>query len=264
MNQSNVEGTLLCFDRKGRILWNSSARREMTFGQDRLSPLFYLSSVEIVHGGIEGRTKVVIICSHPIRFPTYVVVLSADGKPLGEFWNSGRLGDHTFLDIDGDGKIEMVLVGTNNEFTQGCLVVLDLDGVRGASPQSGSFRAAGLPPGSEKYYLLFPRTVGDRLESQREIFTNVDVLAQRLIMAVSEYTTLSFQLNSEPKLEDVTISDTCRQKYARYQSLGKIPPGRLDEIGLRNELMKGVKCFDGAGWTTTPTPNRIWIESSKE
>jgi hypothetical protein len=259
--ESSLGERLLCFDHRGRQLWTFAAKREMTFGRERLAPLFSIISVEFVPGKAPGQAKVVVICNHYPLFPSYVSVLSVEGKPLGEFWNSGRLGDHTFLDINSDGKTEMLLVGTNNEYTQGCLVVLDLDDVRGGSPQTGSYRAADLSPGTEMYYLLFPRTVVDKLEAPREIFANIDAPAAGLILAVSEYTVLSYRLNSRLIVEDVTISDAYREKYARYQSTGKIPPGRLDETALRDELMKGVKYFDGEGWTATPTPNRIWIDS---
>jgi hypothetical protein len=261
--ESSLGERLLCFGRKGRQLWTFDARREMTFGQKRLVPLFDISSVEFVPGNAPGQGRVVVVSNHYPLFPSYVAVLSVGGAPLGEFWNSGRLSDHIFLDLEGDGKTEMLLVGTNNEYRQGCLAVLDLDDVRGASPQTGEYRAAGLPPGAEMYYLLFPRTIVDKLEAEREIFTNIDAPAAGLILAVSEYTVLSYRLNSRLIVEDVTISDTYREKFTRYQSMGKIPPGRLDESAVRDELMKGVNYFDGEGWTAAPTLNRTWIDAEK-
>ncbi len=66
-----------------------------------------------------------------------LVLLNAEGEILGEYWNSGRLSDYAFVDLNEDEKKEIVAVGPNNEFGKGCLVVFDPTKINGGSPQSG-------------------------------------------------------------------------------------------------------------------------------
>ncbi len=251
------QGRILCFDSKGRLLWALDAGRDITFGQKKYSADYAFSGLEMFNDGRSGTKKILVNARHEPHFPSYVDILSADGKLLGEYWNSGRISDYMFADVNGDRKRELVLAGTNNEYGKGCLIVLDPERVWGGSPQSGEYRSPDLKPGSELCYILFPRTEVDKLEfSQREFITYVDFLGTGRLRAIAGLSQVEYEFSPNLVVEDVVISDRFREKYWKYQDERKIPPGKLDEAAYANALAKGLLYWDGAAWESAPTMNK--------
>jgi hypothetical protein len=255
--QSNFErSAVFCFDRRGRRLWTFDAGRNRTFGSTAYSPAYGVQSVDFLPRGGGARNLVLVLAYQHPEFPSYAAILTPEGKLRGEYWNSGRLSDYVFIDLDGDGRKELILAGTNNEYLKACLIVLDPDNAWGASPQSGEYRAADLPPGTEKYYLLFPRTAVDRLEDLREAFDMIDLFGQDRIMAGTISSKIFFRLNFRMEIEAVIDSDAFWRKYRTYQEEGRLPPRAPDPDSLRRELAAGVLYWDGANWVSTPTMNK--------
>lgn len=251
------ENGVVCLDHHGRKLWAYEPGREMTFGSKRYSADYAVDAVDILETGRPGPKKILVIARHRPNYPSYVSVLSEQGKTLGEYWNSGRFSDYAVFDIDKDGLPALVLVGTNNEYGKGFLAIVDPDILWGASPQTGDFRCPDLRPGSELFYILFPRTAVDRLEfGPRECIASVDLLKQNRLMAIAFSSRIIYEFDDRMRIETAIISDAFREKYRKYQDAGKIPPGPLDEKALSESLVKSVIYYDGEGWTTTPTVNK--------
>lgn len=92
-----MEGAVFCFDPRGRELWHFHTGRPIRF----------------------GRQEVIVISYSRGFFPTQLAVLGSDGKLLGEFWNSGQLSDIAFVDLERNGKKEIIASGQNNEYKKG-------------------------------------------------------------------------------------------------------------------------------------------------
>jgi hypothetical protein len=254
---SNFErSAVFCFDDRGRELWKHDAGRDRPFGGKRYAPQYGVQAVDVFSPG-PGRENLVMIIAyqHP-EFPTYAAFLTPRGKLIGEYWNSGRLSDYVFADVDGDGRKDVVLAGTNNEYWKACLVVLDPENAWGASPQTGEYKSDDLPPGTEKYYLLFPRTEVDKVETRREAFDFIDIFGQDRLVIRALTSGIFFRLTFRLELDAVIDSDSYWEKYRKYQDAGKIPPGKPDPEKLRRELDKGVLYWDGSGWVSTATMNK--------
>jgi len=248
---------LICFDSRGSKLWVYSPGREMTFGDKHYSPDYALDAVDVLDMGPTVPKKIFVMMRQKPNWPSYIATLSPQGQVLGEYWNAGRFSDYGLIDIDNDGVPALVLVGTNNEYRKGFLAVLDPDSVWGSSPQDGDYKSPDLKPGSELFYLLFPRTEVDRLEfSQREAMSTVDMLKNNRLMVVALLSRIIYELNQRMEVDMVIISDGFREKYRKYQAEGGIFPGKLDEEAYAEALAKAVVYFDGERWTTTPTRNK--------
>lgn len=248
---------LICFDSRGNKLWVYSPGREMTFGDKRFSADYAIDAVDVLDMGPKVPKKIFVQMRQKPNWPSYIATLSPQGQVLGEYWNAGRFSDYALVDIDNDGVPALVLIGTNNEYRKGFLAVLDPDNVWGCSPQGEDYRSPELKPGSELFYLLFPRTEVDRLEfSQREVMSNVDILKNNRLMVVALSSRVIYELNQRMEVDMVIISDGFREKYRKYQAEGKIFPGSLDEEAYAEALAKAVVYFDGERWTTTPTRNK--------
>jgi hypothetical protein len=122
-------------------------------------------------------------------------------------------------------------------------------------------------PGSELFYILFPRTIVDQLEfAPREVIYFVDILKHRRLMAIALNSRIIFELNARMEVDTVIVSDPFREKFRKYQEAGKIPPGCLNETTLSETLAKSVVYYDGERWTTTPARNKknLFIYLQKE
>jgi hypothetical protein len=210
--------------------------------------------VDVLDRGPAAPKKLLVVARQKPNWPSYIATLSPQGQVLGEYWNAGRFSDYALVDIDNDGVPALVLVGTNNEYGKGFLAVVDPDNVWGCSPQGEDYKSPDLKPGSELFYLLFPRTEVDRLEfSQREAVGYIDMLKDNRLMVVALLSRIIYELNPQMEVDTVIISDAFREKYRKYQAEGKIFPGSLDEQAYAEALRKTVVYYDGERWTTTPT-----------
>ena len=137
------------------------------------------------------------------------------------------------------------------------MIVFDPSRVSGCSPQIIEYRGEGLTSGTEKYYVLFPRTDVDQvLNPLKESMHRVELLQNGRIQVIAGTSNLYFELDSELRLQDVKGSDYFRLQHRDLKAAGKIT-SVLDDA-YYEDLKKGVLYWDGTGWTSTPTMNRNW------
>jgi len=255
-HNDNADTGLYCLDHRGRKLWTYTPGREMTFGTRHFSEDYALDAVDVIPAGPQGQKRILVLARHIPNFPSYLALLAPDGKTLGEYWNAGRFSDYEFIDIDDDGLGLLHIAGTNNEYGRGFLAILDINNLRGCSPQTDEFRCADLPAGSELFYVLFPRTVVDRLEfAPRESIAFIEERKDGGVMAIPLSSCLIFEFDASIRVESVSISDSFREKYRKLQEEGRIPPGLLNEQAMAESLAKGIMYYDGARWSAARTWN---------
>ncbi|OGD25160.1 MAG: hypothetical protein A2Y56_08320 [Candidatus Aminicenantes bacterium RBG_13_63_10] len=258
---------LYCFDDRGRKLWTYTPGRKMTFGTRHFSEDYALDAVDVISPNTTGEKFVIVLARHIPHFPSYIVLFAPDGKTRGEYWNAGRFSDYALVDIDDDGLSSLYVSGTNNEYGKGFLAVLDVNNLWGCSPQTPEYLCPDLKAGSEMMYILFPRTVVDRLEfAPRDVIGFVDRLKNHGIYAVASMSRVIFEFSQQLEINSVSLSDAFREKYRKYQEEGRIPPGRLDEQALTDSLTKGLMYFDGERWSMTRTWNKknLWMVLEEE
>lgn len=152
------QGNVLCFSHGGKQLWEFETGRPMEFGATRFSGDFIVRGFDAVDLDGDGRKEILVIAHQLHRFPTRLSILDAGGKSIGDYWHSGQLADFIAADLDGDGRKEILAFGTNNEYGEGILVVLDAADARGCSPQSDErYRWKDVEPGSQLHYIRIPR-----------------------------------------------------------------------------------------------------------
>ncbi len=150
-----------CFSDTGKVKWTfqvGGAGVFDTFGE-HYSPPYAIDALGLVPDR-KGRARVVVSANHYLRWPSQIVVLDGQGKPVGEYWHPGHLLYVNFADLDHDGKQEVLLAGVNNAARSAALVTFDPDRVGGAGNygEYRKFRFRGLPAGTEKRIVLFPRS----------------------------------------------------------------------------------------------------------
>jgi len=254
------EGKLLCFSYKGTRLWEFIGGKEIQFGQQVYSHDFRIRGFDVCDFDNDGKQEIACIVTHRYYFPTQFVVLSNEGNVLGEYWSSGQFSDCAFEDLDGNGLSEIILVGLNNEYEKGCLLVFDTKNIKGCSPQKKNrYKCKSLDQGSEKYYILFPRTDVDRVEHTLETISYVDILKNRHLLLQTWQSKILFELNNNLELINVRQSNRFIQMHRKAKREGRIDSNLNKEYW--GNLAKGLLYYDGENWVSQPSMNLRWKNS---
>jgi hypothetical protein len=247
---------LLCFDHKGKELWKFRGGRELKFGSKIFSSDYRPRGFDVADINNDGKLEVIAVYIHYPEWPTQLIVLDSGGGLMGEYWNSGHLGDLAIVDLDGDGKKELIVAGINNEYRKGCLIVFDSSSIQGKSPNTGEFGCEQLDSGSEKYYVLFPRTDVDLQEYPVEAITRIDLLENHKLSVTTAISFLIFELDYRLVLQDVIIGHEFMQKHMTDLAAGKIKSAINEEY--KQDLIKRVLYWDGEMWMNKPAVNLHW------
>jgi hypothetical protein len=223
----------------------------MKFGPKIYSPDYFFEGFDVCDLKGDDNLETVIISNNTYFFPTQLVLLNSEGEILGEYWNSGRLTDYAFVDLNKDGKKEIVTVGMNNEYGKGCLVVLEPTEIKGGSPQSGYYKCKELEPGSDKYYILFPRTDVEIDKSPVESIITIDVLKNHRLSVLTQLSRIIYEFNYKLELQDVRFSHTFEQMHKEARFKGEVKSELNDEY--RSNLAEGLLYYDGENWVSKHT-----------
>jgi hypothetical protein len=246
------EGKLFCFNRDGTRKWLFDAGGTYKFGSKSYSD-FRIDGLAAIDLDGDGLLEVIVNVAHMDDFPSRLLVLSSQGEILGDFWNSGRITDLDFGDLDNDGRLEILAAGTNNEYERAFLAVFDPSAVWGCSPQSQEqyiCKAAG--PGTEEYYLLFPRTDIDRLLSpQREVMESITITNNRTVRLMLQTSRLAVYLDFLCRPAEITKGYEFQHLHDQLVLEGRIVS--ILNAEYYDAYKKGITYWAGKGWTSVPS-----------
>jgi hypothetical protein len=244
------EGLLFCFDRRGRELWRFRFGRPIRFGPQEYADFTIRGFVADDLDG-DGRKEVIVNSNARGFYPDQLAVLGSDGKLRGEYWNSGQLLDIACIDLERDGRKEILVSGQNNEYRKPCLVVFDADRVSGCSPQSDDrFISPGLPAGTQRAYVLFPRTDVSLSNLPAETAGGIEVLSNDFIIVT---------MNSSRMIFELDFGLVCRLARTShpFEQLHKVArrEGRVSSVlgeAYFDALKRGVLYWSGTEWRLRP------------
>ncbi|MCX6561243.1 MAG: hypothetical protein NTZ26_12115 [Candidatus Aminicenantes bacterium] len=252
-------GQLILSDDRGRERWTHGPARPVRVGTRDFSGEYVTSFIEARDLDHDGRPEI-IWCTHARgEYPTRTLLLDAADQVLGEYWNAGQINEIGFADLNGDGREEILLAGQNEEYQRPCLVVLDAGDMKGCSPQSPAYQFAGMPPGREKAYILFPLTPVDRLAGPGVTFDLLDVLDGRVLGLTSSISGIQYYFDFSLGLIKTTASDNYERIYqARFREGLIREPFQKDRI--ERELSAGVRYLDGLSgqWVNRLAMSHSW------
>ena len=253
IDERNEPG-IYCFGWRGTSLWHYRPGSERQFGTHVYSSEYRIYGFEPSDINNDGSLEVFIITAHNPHSPSQLVVLDSQGRVSGEFINWGRLEDIAYLDINADEKKEILLAGLNDEYGTGFLAAFDASDIRGSSPQTERTACKNCGAGSEKYYLIFPRTDVDKiLAPHKEGIECMDIQPNGRIQLLTGVSNIFFVLDSQLRVVDVQGSDSFWLRHRELRAAGKIS-SELNDAYYEN-LKKGVLYWDGTKWTSTPSMN---------
>lgn len=256
------EGNLFCFNHKGEKLWEFPSGRNIKYGNTPYSADFTINGIDLFDLDSDGQLEIMVISFQHPYFPTQLSVLNNQGKPLNEYWHAGRLVDYEIEDIDGDRIPELILVGCNNEYNKGCIVVFDAENIKGSSPQSkDDYICEGFETGYEKYYILMPTTDVLLTETIRGSINIVQILKNKRIEVMTILTRIYYEFDFNLNLTDIRPSDDFRIEHRNKKAEGIINSTLSGQYfkDLSNEILY----LDGKNWVNKPTMNNSNTKTKK-
>jgi hypothetical protein len=248
------EGRILRFNDRGKLLWEFAAGRELRFGGVVYARDYRVQGFDLHEFDGDGRLEIFFLAFHKPDFPCQFGVLNLDGELVGEYWNAGYISDVVFSDIDKDGREEALLAGLNNEYGKACLAVFGSGRIAGGSPQrQPGYACTSLRPGSERYYILFPRTDADEADYPVESIKTIDPLRNGRFYLNALVSRVFFELTPALDVVYVHSSHRFQRLHAEAVRAGKLR-SRLDQEYFER-LRKGVLYWSGTDWVPEPTPN---------
>jgi hypothetical protein len=243
---------LYCIGQDCVPIWQIRAGRSVAFGGRSFPSDFVLQGFDVCDLDNDGKDEVVCVANAVNEWPCRLMVISADGKVLEEYWNSGQLLDLAFADLNRDGKKEILAAGLNNEYARGCLIIFNSSNIAGASPQSNSdFRSPQIIRGTEKRYILFPRTDVDLLKWPMECVRDIELLGQNLIRVRAALSGIYYDFDYRLSLSNVELSHGFVQEHNVLSRERKIR-STLDDA-YRRRIRNGVVYYAGTKWELCPS-----------
>lgn len=206
----------------------------------------------------DGDLEIIVNSTQRFGFPTQLVVLNNKGDKIGEYWNSGRIVDILFADLNEDKKNEIILGAMNNEYERPSLIVFESNNIQGSSPQKlDEFKCVDLELGTEKYYMLFPKVGTEITGVLMESMYSVVLLENQRLKGVTAASGIIFEMNFALGLEDIQLSHHFELKYEEAFSEGKIKT-QLNKNEYTSRLGADLLYFNGSAWVNTPAMSNPW------
>lgn len=264
-SEEKVSAELFCLKKSGKLVWSYQPGRRIKTLTDEFSNHYLIKRFEAAAFNDNSPEKyVLVVANHVTWYPTQISLLDAGGKLRGEYWQAGHLGQAALLieDLDDDGWREIIAGGTNNDFQQACLLVLDPRAMTGCSPGSGNpdFLFSGLPEGSQEYYLLLPRTTINQVMALRNYIITVQLFREEKMLEITSHEfskevscrmLYNFDFRLQPLLSRPT--DMLIEAVKELVASRVLPPHAETEL---RSLKERIKYWDGEAWVNYPARNK--------
>ncbi len=116
---SNRGGQIECVEADGSTLWTFAPGAPVTWNGRHFYPC-YFSETPMFLVRSEGQRGLIVPSRHCTFFPAQISLLDpADGRLIGQYWHPGNITASLLVDLDEDGKDEILLAGFNNPGLEG-------------------------------------------------------------------------------------------------------------------------------------------------
>lgn len=218
------------------------------------------------------KAKEILVAGSNGRSPTFVARLDDRGNVIGRYWHYGQLGAQYLIDLNGDGKKQLLLCGVSDvgegvERPNSVIIVLDpgkiVDETESLATRGFGFEGSY----AELYYIQLPqsdlnaamgtRIMADLLESQSE-----DVLRFSAVgKALADLSQFEFIFSKDLRIIEVKSSAGIDDLHAKLKKEGKIS-SVLDDKYLA-DMKHRVKYWNGQSWVSEHTKVNQSPDSSR-
>jgi len=231
LNQADVGSKVLCFADNGKTKWSFTPGRPVRDRGSLMVLPYYTSHLQVIIGKTSAETRVAVSSVHNLDQPCQVAFLDIHGKVVGEYWHPGHMYESRVVDLNHDGRKELVLAGVNNGMHQATLVVLDPLKIVGLmTPKEmldHRFEIMDMAAAKEESVVFFPRSC----ISRGQPFTrahSLRVTNERVIVTVAEgynegYPGFDYQLDYGLNVVDIgPDSPNTRLAHQALEARGEV------------------------------------------
>ena len=151
------EREIFCFSETGNLLWNLNPNYTLSFNAGQFGPPWHIRRWVIYK--VAGQSRIAVVLTHEIWWPSLVVVLDSQGRETGRFVNAGHI--FSLVSMESASRPLLLAGGVNNAGGPSAfLAVLDGANPSGTSPEDpeSEFGCKNCPPGHPLRYFVFPRS----------------------------------------------------------------------------------------------------------
>lgn len=246
--------------REGNNLWFEKKFTEQVRYLNRsYSDVWSTDIVITAEAEVRGKKDIFVRWGNG-RSPSVIVRYDAGGNELGQYWHFGNISGIFAIDINGDGKKELILTGINDtedtlrqEFP--AIVVLDPHRIVGEKKSVCSPGFALSESDAELYYLRLPVSPLSLTLSRHETVTRLvqsstGTLAFDVVNSHDkddeDKTTYEYRFSPDFRILEVRSTTWTDHVYARKVNEGLLK-GTIDAAYL-DALKNGVRYWDGEKW----------------
>lgn len=260
--------TLFCYNADNSIKWKTIiAPKDTLYGNDVCYDNITLRKIFVVNNPLTKSKEILvdyIVCD---LFPWFLAKLNYQGKEISTFYNSGNAEFDRIMDLDNDGKDEIIIAGHNNDFNhRGCLIVLDPEFVQGKSP--GYRFPRGFGNGLMKYYILFPKIFLNKFSDQQasyidavnKFYDKIRVFLTETFGPVKERSSYRTIFNFDYQFNFLYLQTSTEfdRFYKRLIDEGKIQPIK-NWKAYGDSLRKQILFWDGDKFVNHPVMNKYYL-----
>lgn len=258
---------IVCYDGAShKILWKLNFKKDLSYPyKPFIGDDFYFCAGMLLDTMSTGEPSLYVIENHTKYFPGFLLRINPrNGKITDTFVNAGHLNGIGLLDINHNGKREVVVTGVNNGYKQAIIGILPHDHFDGKSPSTKAYALNGYSVDPKLGYIRIPKTyLAKSLENittfnvGRFIIKNKSGLIVKVNDARPVYedsliggTLVLYQFNKTMQLTNIGTNDDYDHLSGLLQSQGKIKklPGPAYFIHFRDSLLY----WNGHGWQHKP------------
>lgn len=205
------KNSVTLYDNKGKIVWSQQLGSEVASGGNKYSLDFRKHKMVVYNHNNILRILVLILHTHS---PAAIIALDVKGKIIGECWNYGHFNDLELIDVDGDGKQELVTTVINDELNQSTICAIDPEKIIGKKQLSFSSLDNIEYSKALKYYTSVDHKIP--FSVVRNSFGSIGSIGGNKIKV--EYGPLpdwlyTFTFGKNLQLDEILSTDTANEKY---------------------------------------------------
>lgn len=196
-------------------------------------------------------------------YPTFLYTVDLQGRITDSYLHLGTLRELTLTTRLFGGRRVLIAAGFSNSFRRACLVIFDPDSIRGCSPPTERYRLIEprYTPGSELYYITFPRTelselvfaagvCNAHISSIRDSVIDI-AIHQFYTPAKGDPVEIFITLDSRLRAVSMRTSSNFDSYHARHLSSGELK--HPIDAAYQREFLKGIRYWNGKSFQAEPT-----------
>ncbi len=265
----------------GEPLWSRPLEYRFSFPRKRdpLKNRYDGMEIELYRSPTTDSSHMLVLSHHESYFPGVVErVDPLTGENRGRYLNMGYLRAMELIDLDQNGKKELLVTGESNSLDQAILAVLDPAHFGGHSPLSDAYQVDSLHKETEIAYIAVSRTVvGRTLKSRMKAsygsnITNVEPKDQFQLsihagyrdMNLKNYMKTGFMklyFDFDLSVQSVGTTTQFDQLVSGMQKRGELTTSINQEYFDR--YADSLNYWNGTGWQHTPAINKAYLKARR-